>query len=415
MPLKIETEVLISGAGPGGIMTALALAQKGIHCVIAEKAVFPRDKICGDALSGKVIDLFQKKYPEWAQELRTHPMQIGSYGVSFVAPNREKLDVPFKTGYNKNTMYAPGCIIKRIDFDYFLFQKLAQFKNHIQVLAPYEMKYYTSKKNSFTAEDTHRSIQVEAKMIVAADGAFSNFNRFLHPKNIEPQHYCAGIRTYMSGIKDIHSDNFIELHFLKKLLPGYFWIFPLPNGCANVGLGVRSDIIQKKKLNLKKLFQEIIESEPSIAERFVAAEMKEDIKGFGLPLASKKRSLSGHHYLLVGDAASLIDPFTGEGIGNAMISGWIAAEHIALCFQKSCFSASFNKNYDQAVYHRLGSEFQLSTQLQRLVQYPSLFNFVVNKAKNNTALQQTISMMFENLDIRKQLRNPAFYYRLIFS
>jgi flavin-dependent dehydrogenase len=63
-----------------------------------------------------------------------------------------------------------------------------------------------------------------------------------------------------------------------------------------------------------------------------------------LPLGSKKRVISGNNFLLTGDAASLIDPFTGEGIGNAMYSGMLAAAHIQNCISVISTLKQVHKN-----------------------------------------------------------------------
>src|SRR5690606_11571017 len=112
---------------------------------------------------------------------------------------------------------------------------------------------------------------------------------------------------------------------------------PLPGGYANVGVGMLSETVSQKKINLKKEMLRIIETHPEFKQRFAGAELMGDIKGYGLPLGSKKRVISGDNYMLVGDAASLIDPFTGEGISNAMISGRWAATQAELCLQQQIF------------------------------------------------------------------------------
>jgi flavin-dependent dehydrogenase len=210
-------------------------------------------------------------------------------------------------------------------------------------------------------------------------------------------------------------ENYIELHFLKEFLPGYFWIFPLPNGEANVGVGVRSDVVKKSKMNLKKEMLELIQAHPAFKNRFAEAELIGDIKGFGLPLGSKQRPLSGNRYMLVGDAASLIDPFTGEGISNAMISGMKAAETVISNIDQPDFNASSLSIYDKSVYRRLGPELKLSTHFLRALNYPWLFNFVVRKANKNRTLRETMCCMFESVDLRKKLRNPIFYFKFLFN
>src|SRR5688572_26320535 len=117
----IYTDVLITGAGPAGASAALFLAKKGIACVVADKMKFPRDKICGDALSGKVVEVLNKLNPLLVDELKHNDNFLGSWGVTFVAPNGEALRVPFKTKKGNNT--APGFIAKRLDFDNWLVEK----------------------------------------------------------------------------------------------------------------------------------------------------------------------------------------------------------------------------------------------------------------------------------------------------
>jgi flavin-dependent dehydrogenase len=189
----------------------------------------------------------------------------------------------------------------------------------------------------------------------------------------------------------------------------------LPNGKANVGLGMRSDKISKKKIDLKKLMERIITQDPVISQRFKNATPLSDIKGFGLPLGSKKRPISGEGFMLVGDAASLIDPFTGEGIGNAMMSGLMAGKKAAQALETNNTSIKKMKEYDDEVYGRLWSELRLSKVMQEMVNYPWLFNLVVNKANRNEELRTTISCMFEDLDMRKKLRSPKFYFNLLFA
>ena len=135
-----------------------------------------------------------------------------------------------------------------------------------------------------------------------------------------------------------------------------------------------------------------------------------------MPLAIEHQPLSGDNFMLTGDAASLIDPFSGEGIGNALYSGMLAAAAIKHAIEENNFSAPFLKTaYDNVVYKRLGDEFKVSATLQRLCKYPWLFNFVVNKASKSQSLRDTISSMFTNMDLREQLSKPSFYLKILFN
>ncbi len=379
---------------------------------MVDKAKFPRDKICGDALSGKVAEVLRRTLPNVLDELDTGELFRDSWGVDFIAPNGESLKVPFKTDYNTEDR-APGFISKRTDFDTLLLQRALEGRE-IEFFEEVELRSYERIENGFLATDSNGK-QYSASIVIAADGAYSHFGRTVGGIKAEGRDLCFGLRAYYDGVEGLDKDGFIELHFIKDVLPGYFWIFPLPNGAANVGIGMRADRMKDKGVNLKKTFERLINEHPVIGPRFKNATLQERVRLFDLPLGNKKRKLSGDSYMLIGDAAALIDPFTGEGIGNAMISGEYAASAAHHAIQEKNFSASFLRSYDRAVYERLGDELHLSTRMQQLVNYPWLFNFVVRKANRNQTLRETISCMFEDVDLRGRLKDPRFYAKILFQ
>ena len=114
--MRIQTDIAIIGAGPAGTMAALSLAKLGLQSSLFDKAVFPRDKICGDALSGKVVEVFRKLDPGLVDRIAADPAHLGSWGVNFVAPNTNNLRVPFRKDYDTSGE-AQGFIAKRVDFD----------------------------------------------------------------------------------------------------------------------------------------------------------------------------------------------------------------------------------------------------------------------------------------------------------
>lgn len=410
-----QTEICILGAGPGGATAALHLAHKGIPSLLVDKANFPRDKVCGDALSGKVVNELRRISPELPGLFSQQQEALPSWGIHFISPGGHQLSVPFKYNYNKSQDSPAGYIAKRLHFDNFLVEQVRQ-RPGVQLWEGVELTQYVRQPDgSFILSDKSGKPLVQAKLLIAANGAQSGFARHVANLQQEPEHYCAGLRAYYQNVAALDKDNFIELHFFKDFLPGYFWIFPLPNGHANVGVGMLSSEVSKKKVNLKKEMLRMIQEHPELQKRFANAQLIGDIKGYGLPLGSKKRSISGANYMLVGDAGALIDPFTGEGISNAMISGRWAAEQAEKCLQEQNFSAGFMKTYDAAVYNRLWKELKLSRKMQQLLDYPWLFNQVAAKASRNKALAETISCMFNDLDLRERLKQPSFYLKLLFN
>jgi len=178
---------------------------------------------------------------------------------------------------------------------------------------------------------------------------------------------------------------------------------------------MHSSILHRQKINLKKLLLEIIETDPILKNRFTGATPQGGIDGYGLPLGSKRRKLYGNRYVLIGDAASLIDPLTGEGIGNAMYSGFYAANIAAKAVGHHNFSENFLQQYQNDIDRVLGAELKMSTTLQKLASRPWLFNLLMNKAAKSAELRNLLTAMFAEIDVRKKLANPLFYLKLIFN
>lgn len=410
----METKVCIIGAGPGGATAALQLAQLGIECIVVDKAVFPRDKVCGDGLSGKVLTLLERIDKGIGLRLQQAMFKADSWGVTFVAPNRIGMDIPYRMGYQEDMSNPRGFVCKRIDFDNFLVDEMKR-RPEIRLFEGVSIDKYDLQPDGYHLSSKDGSFKVKADVVIVANGAHSGFTRDVAGIKMEPKHYVAGIRAYYKGITGLHKDNFIELHFLKNMLPGYIWIFPLPNGEANVGVGMLSNSARNKKVNLKQLMLDTIATDPVMKERFKNAELIGSIDGYGLPLGSKKRKLHGERYMLVGDAGFLIDPFTGEGIGNALYSGRIAAQQAAAAIEANDYSDTFFNAYDENVYRILGPELQVSTKLQKLIKYPWLFNMLMKMGSRNKQLKDLMSCMFHEVDLRKKLGKPMFYVKLLLN
>jgi menaquinone-9 beta-reductase len=253
----------------------------------------------------------------------------------------------------------------RRNFDNLLFEHAKEFPNiHFEENCnAINIQIIDNKAIIQTEKDTF-----ESQIVLGADGAHSIVGRKLGEIKLDKHYHIAALRVYYENIKGLE-DDLIELHYLKEIIPGYFWIFPLPNNRANVGLGMPSDLISKGNLNLKAKLAAILENYPVLKERFKDAKALETVKGFGLPLGGKKNKISGERFLLLGDAASLIDPFTGEGIANAIRSGRVASEHLIVCFLQNDFSAKHNLDYDKEIYRRMLPEFKSNNLMRELVSH----------------------------------------------
>lgn len=412
----MDTQVIIIGAGPAGAAVSIFLTKACIPHIIIEKDTFPRDKVCGDAIGGKTSLVLRTANPEWLKEIYLESNEyLPTYGSLFVAPNGKVLSIPFSANKNPGEK-AAGFTSPRLIFDNFLFEKL---------FSPYTTIYQNSSlQNIEQLANGHITVrfrqgnedyQITAPLIVGADG-----DKSLVRKKFIPSHssksYCVALRAYYTGVTHFHPENFIELYYLTEVLSGYFWIFPLPNGMANVGVGILSNTIRKKKINLRELMLNAIKNNPHIRHRFTNAKLVGRIQGWGLPMAMKREDVSGNNFLLTGDAANLVDPFTGEGIGTALYSGMLAANAIEKSLMQKKYDAAFLKeNYDDILYNNIGAELKISAILQRIGRHPWLLKYIVNKAYKSPSLNKAISGMFTNPELRKQLTKPSFYAKVLFN
>ena len=401
-------DIIIVGAGPAGCSCAYQLSGKGLKIAIIDKDVFPRDKICGDAISPDVVNQFYRMDSELGENFKQFPTKEASDGIRFFAPNYNSIDINFTKSKHTD---SPCYIVKRIDFDNFFFNQISNLSDIDIYLEHKVQKIEISNETVFL--ETNKTA-IKGKVIIGADGANSIVRKRLINNQIDREHHSAGLRQYYENVTGFHDKNHIELHFYKDILPGYFWVFPLPNNQANIGIGILSSEVSKKKINLKEKLADIIENHPNIKHRFKNAKPLESVKGFGLPMGSIKRPCSGNRFLLLGDAASLIDPFSGEGIGNAMRSGRIAADHLVKAFELNRFDAKFNLLYDKKIYAKMWNEFRFSYYLRKLMKYPKVFNFIINKGSQSKSLRNLLTPILDNRDYKKSLLDPSFYYKLLF-
>ncbi len=347
-------DVAIIGAGPAGATCALALRESGLKVLVIDKETFPRDKICGDAINGYVPKLLERLSPNYKQALEVLQPKSNIKSCKLISPDFHELDLDFT---------HHGYCATRLDFDNFLFE-LAHENKDATFLQNCKLKTIQRKEGKCLLETDAGNF--EAKIVVGADGAHSVVGKQLANFKVDYKHYSGAVRAYYKDLEYCRPET-LEVFFPKGFLPGYFWIFPTSDNHYNVGFGMLSKTISEKKINVTKAFKEIIQQNPTISKRFKNGIQTDKIRGFGLPLGSKKQLLAGENFLLTGDAASLVDPFTGEGIGNAMFSAEIAAKHILECFEKQDFSESKMKEYETKIYHKFWADMKTSYWAQRLV------------------------------------------------
>jgi geranylgeranyl reductase family protein len=410
-------DAIVVGAGPAGCSCALYLANAGREVLLLDKAAFPREKVCGDAFSGKSIGI--------ARELGVLP-KLSSLphgivrGLTMISPDNKRVNVPFPPAEG---MEFAGYTIERREVDNLFFQTAAAHPG-ITALQGFMVSGLektasgavcgVSGSKSSDAKDGKRTLRYYGKAVVGADGSASSVNRLVGMPNPPMEHIYSAVRGYWSGVSGV-SDS-IELYFIDGVLPGYLWIFPMADGRVNVGLGILSSDLKNRK-HPYAILQEAIAKHPSIAPRFKNAKLEGKIGGWAIPNGSYKKPNTGDGWLLAGDAASLVDPFSGEGVGNALSSGKYAALAINSAFDKNkaqeSIPASDLADYERNVAKFLRPEMVNSYRFQRLSRHRFLLNLFIGKAADKPEVRQMLVDMLGSSQEKQMVVSPFFYVKLL--
>ena len=402
-------DAIIVGAGPAGSSAAIYCNKLGLNTLLLDKSIFPRDKICGDALSGKSVKILEEL--DLLQDLDKLDGAIVNR-IIFGNPNHSECELHLNKSLNKRHI-SHGFVIPRKIFDNYLFKKASDVSNVVSGFNVEDLIYNKSQVVGVKG----KSINGEQKkyfgnIVLGADGPYSIISRKSGLYNSDMNYTAVGLRCYYENVEDLTDQ--IELHYVNETIPGYFWIFPAGNKKANIGVGLLKSRAKKKKYNLQQIMKQVINSK-NFKHRFKNSNALEKPKGWNLPFGNTKRGNHGNGFLLLGDAAGLVDPFTGEGIGNAMESGKIAADIVLKAKKLNNFSNQILSEYDKVLWEYLGSELKTSTLLLKLAHYRILLNFVIDRASRNKNIKNMISGMLANEVPKTELSNPMFYLKTLFS
>lgn len=379
--MEIERDVIVVGAGPAGATTATALAQKGRDVLFLDRFEFPRDKPCGDAVPTAAIKTLHRlgmrdKLEKAIERGEFYPLNQ----MLLVSPKGYRLETDFP---------EPGTsfIAPRIHFDNVIHEHAiesgAEFLQ-AQVKGPI---LENDRVVGVRARTNGTERVFRSKVVIGADGVTSPIARALRPKTERhvDAHRAVALRAYIDDIKEF--PHMIEFYLYEAILPGYAWIFPTGKNQANIGLGMRLDYFRRTKQRLEDMLAAFMEM-PEIKGRLLNGGQLRDVATWQLNFGSQKKL---HHVfdgaLLVGDAAGFINPLTGGGIHNALISAELAANTVDEALSRGDTSRAGLRIYERLTHDKLWGGMKRSYRLQRwLMNFPFLVDFLVSRLKENSAL-----------------------------
>jgi len=387
MHIASEHDVIVVGAGPAGATTATALAQKGHDVLLIDRQSFPRDKVCGDAISQGCIRIMNDL--GMAPKIEASIARGELYhldGMRLVGPSGHTLQAHFSHGENGEKSY----VAPRIYFDAIIQQQAVDSGATFLQAEVKEPLIEEGRVVGVTARQNGETKAYRAPVVVGAGGVTSVIMRALRPETEQhaDKHRAVALRAYIKGLELYPHE--VEFFLYDEILPGYAWIFPVADDEANIGLGMRLDRFRKQKGNLKKMLKAFLEM-PAIRERAHDGMELRDVAIWQLSFGSQKKLQ--HAYdgaLLVGDAAGFINPLTGGGIHNALISGILAADTIEEALRAGDYSRERLKIYETRCYEEMWDGMRKSFLYQRvLLNYPGVADFLIRYLGRHGGVTQT--------------------------
>jgi len=347
-------DLLVVGAGPAGAATALAAltTDPTARVALVDRATFPRDKVCGDGLTPSAV------------------ATLGELGVDHVldgfAPV-EQLEVTAPAGGRMCAEVSePAYVIKRLEFDARL----------VNAAVDRGAELITSRVSDLVPAVDRVVIdgRWSARHVVAADGANSTVRRSLGLPRHPDTHVGLALRGYA---RVPTGSGRLDIRFVPgRLWPAYGWLFTGGDGHANVGVGTFDVTTGPSRRELEVLLSRLfpdVQVEPG------------SVGAHRLPLSSARPVLTASGVLLVGDAAALVSPMTGEGIHTALLSGMLAG--------RACVGPSEQAGdaYRRMLRRRMGTGLSQTRLASRAMRRPESLDRLVAAASRDPALARTVA------------------------
>jgi geranylgeranyl reductase family protein len=362
-------DVIVVGGGPAGSAVATFLRQQGHDVLLLDAARFPRDKVCGEAVSPQAWPLLDAMgaTPE-IEARRPHRLR----GMRLTSPD----GTSFQGSYPPQS--RPGFALRRLDLDAVLLGRArslgAEVHERTRVTGLLRRGGVVEGVEAEGPDGKPR--QWRARLVVGADGRQSVVASRLGLRQPHARLCRFAVRGYWEGMEGL--DDHGEMHVGGG---GYCGVAPLSPTFANVAFVLPRHEMVEAAGDVEGFFRRGLRSRwPRLAERLDRARLLEKPRVIG-PLAVEARALVAPGALLAGDAAGFYDPFTGEGITLALRTSQLAARVVgeALAARAASGPSEPLEAYERARRAATRDKFRFNRLLQVAVGWPDAANLMARR------------------------------------
>jgi len=372
-------DVVIIGAGPGGSSTATFLARKGVKVLLLDRAIFPRNKTCGDGLTPRAVSVIERlgvleqvtavsQRIEFAKVIAPNGGEIiSSIGEADLAQAAYMLAVPrleLDHILVKNAVSAGAILLENCKVD-----KINNYAKGVVVKGNIESKEY----------------EFHAKYAIIATGANMGLLKKQGLLENTPQPIIAA-RAYYKDAN--YNRQFFNFHFNEVTLPGYGWVFPLADNKINVGVGIIPGK-SKVKHDIKSLYRDFA-NRPYMKQVLAGATLLGEVQSYPIRTDFITATLYQERTLVVGEAAGLTNPLTGEGIDYALECGEIAAQQLHGILSKDDNPEQLSE-YARVLHSKYDAIFNFSSQITKCCLKPFMLNMMIKVAAKRESLRKSLT------------------------
>ncbi len=398
-------DAIIVGAGPGGSCSAALLAKQGFRVLLLDRAVFPRDKACGEYTSPETENALARigalDMVERAGARRLSSMRVISPGGRTFSMDYGSM----REANGKQVLATPRRALDATLVDYAV-KCGAELRQLVKVEG---VTMRDGRASGVVCRDRGGLAQeTEGRLVIGADGVHSVVVRSLGlsaplrwPQNL-------GMVAHYSGYNGL--DDWGEMHVSSH---GYAGLAPLSGGLLNVGLVMpMSSAGSLPGDSASARFASFALSFPGVRKRLQGAERVTQVRGVG-PIGTRVRRTSGPGYMLVGDAAGFFDPFTGEGVYKALRGAELAAQVAAPALEKDDLSARSLARYSRMRRQEFTAKDMVCRLVQAFVGLPPAMDYVVSRLARRDKARHTMTAVLGDFADARAALSPLYLWSLL--